>query len=167
MSDTPPEEFKNIEELLRKILGQTLGGGPIRPGVIGVNIIVAGGMPPGFPGGNGGGGPGRDVEHPEIEVIEWDGRVMATCEMKGLSNEHVSVAFQDHTLHIIGYDGTTRYRSSAILPPVDQSSCNRTFYNGVLELTWLTQVQAVEPVPDPEPELIPEEVSSDDEILEL
>ena len=140
MSDTPPEEFRNIEDLLRKILGQTLGSGQIRPGVIGVNIILAGGMPPGFPGGSGGGGPGRDVEHPEIEVIEWDGNVMATCEMKGLSNEHVSVAFQEDTLHIIGYDGTTRYRSSVVLPPVVQSTCNRTFYNGVLELTWQTQV---------------------------
>ena len=140
MSDTPPEEFKNIEDLLRRILGQALGPGQIRPGVIGVNIIVAGGIPPGFPGGAGGGGPGRDVEHPEIEVFEWDGRVMATCELKGLSNEHISIAFQDKTLHIIGYDGTTRYRSSAELPPVIESSCNRTFQNGVLELTWLTQV---------------------------
>jgi len=140
MSDTPPEEFKNIEDLLRKILGQALGPGQIRPGVIGVNIIVAGGVPPGFPGGHGGGGPGRDVEHPAIEVIEWDGRVMATCELKGLSNEHISIAFQDHTLHIIGYDGTTRYRSSAELPPVIESSISRTFQNGVLELTWLKPV---------------------------
>lgn len=140
MSDTPPEEFKNMEDLLRRVLSQALGPGQLRPGVIGVNIIVAGGMPPGFPGGFGGGGPGRDVEHPVIEVSEWDGKVMATCELRGLSNEHISIAFQDKTLHIIGYDGTTRYRSSAELPPVIESSCNRTFQNGVLELTWLTQV---------------------------
>jgi len=140
MSDTPPEEFRNIEDLLRRVLSQALGPGQLRPGVIGVNIIVAGGIPPGFPGGFGGGGPGRDVEHPDIEVIEWDGRVMATCELKGLQNEHISIAFQDKTLHIIGYDGTTRYRSSAELPPVIESSCNRTFQNGVLELSWLTQV---------------------------
>lgn len=157
MSDTPPEEFRNIEDLLRKILGQTLGSGQIRPGVIGVNIILAGGMPPGFPGGSGGGGPGRDVEHPEIEVIEWDGNVMATCEMKGLSNEHVSVAFQEDTLHIIGYDGTTRYRSSVVLPPVVQSTCNRTFYNGVLELTWQTQVIEARAEPTEEETSIEEE----------
>jgi hypothetical protein len=139
MSDTPPEEFKNIEDLLRRVLSQALGSGQLRTGVIGVNIIVAGGIPPGFPGGFGGGGPGRDVEHPDIEVIEWDGKVMATCELKGLSNEHISIAFQDETLHIIGYDGNTRYRSSAELPPVIESSCSRTFQNGVLELTWLTR----------------------------
>lgn len=145
MSDTPPEEFKNIEDLLRRVLSQALGPGQLRPGVIGVNIILAGGIPPGFPGSHGGGGPGRDVEHPDIEVIEWDGRVMATCELKGLSNEHISIAFQDNTLHIIGYDGTTRYRSSAELPPVIESSCSRTFHNGVLELTWLTPVINVQP----------------------
>lgn len=161
MSDTPPEEFKNIEDLLRKVLGQALGPGQIRPGVIGVNIILAGGMPPGFPGGNGGGGPGRDVEHPEIEVIEWDGKVTATCEMKGLANEHVSIAFQDNTLHIIGYDGNTRYRSSAVLPPVIESSCNRTFYNGVLELTWQTKVI------EPQIEEIAEVKPVDEENLEI
>jgi hypothetical protein len=137
MSDTPPEEFRNMEDLLRRVLSQALGPGQVRPGIIGVNIIMAGGLPPGFPGGSGGGGPGRDVEHPEIEVTEWDGRVMATCELKGLCNEHISIAFQDKTLHIIGYDGKTRYRSSVELPPVIESSCNRTFQNGVLELTWL------------------------------
>ncbi len=164
MSDTPPEEFKNIEELLRKVLGQTFGTGQVRPGVIGVNIILAGGMPPGFPGGNGGGGPGRDVEHPEIEVIEWDGRVMATCEMKGLSNEHVSIAFQDSTLHIIGYDGTTRYRSSAVLPPVIESTCNRTFQNGVLELTWLIRdIEAPVEMPEEEVTELPVEETGDQE----
>lgn len=144
MSDTPPEEFKNIEDLLRKVLSQTLGPGQLRPGMIGVNIILAGGIPPGFPGGHGGGGPGHDVEHPDIEVIEWDGRVMATCELKGLSNEHISIAFQENTLHIIGYDGVTRYRSSVELPPVIESSGTRTFQNGVLELTWLTPVIKVQ-----------------------
>jgi hypothetical protein len=165
MSDTPPEEFKNMEDLLRRILSQALGSGQIRPGVIGVNIIMAGGIPPGFPGGSGGGGPNHDVEHPEIEVTEWDGKVMATCELKGLSNEHISIAFQEKTLHIIGYDGITRYRSSAELPPVVEASCNRTFQNGVLELTWKTQISIDIPI-NP----IQEEESSgdaDQEITEL
>ncbi|HWQ66333.1 MAG TPA: Hsp20/alpha crystallin family protein [Methanospirillum sp.] len=143
MSDTPPEEFKNIEDLLRKVLSQALGSGQFRPGVVGVNIILAGGIPPGFPGTTGG-SPNRDVEHPVIEVIEWDGRITATCELKGLLNEHVSIALAEGTLHVIGYDGTIRYRSSVLIPPVIESSCIRTFQNGILELTWLMQVVEIQ-----------------------
>ena len=164
MSDSPPEEFKNIEDLLRKVLSQALGPSQIRPGVIGVNIILAGGIPPGFPGHHGGGGPGRDVEHPDIEVAEWDGRGMATCELKGLLDEHISIAFQDRTLHIIGYDGTTRYRSSVELPPVVEGSCIRTFHNGVLELSWTSRGDQISlPSPEQEVSSLQEEAGNQEE----
>jgi HSP20 family molecular chaperone IbpA len=136
MNDTPPEDFKNMEDILRKILSQAFGQGQIRPGVIGVNIIMAGNLPPGFPF-QGGAGPGHDIEHPPIEVIEWEERVIATCELKGMDDENIKVALAENTLHIIGFDGKTRYRSSAPLPPVVESSCVRTFQNGVLELVYL------------------------------
>ncbi|QXO95072.1 Hsp20/alpha crystallin family protein [Methanospirillum purgamenti] len=136
MNDSPPEDFRNMEDILRKILSQAFGQGQIRPGVIGVNIIMAGNLPPGFPF-PGGSGPGHDIEHPPIEVIEWDDRVIATCELKGLFDEQINVAISENTLHIIGFDGKTRYRSSAPLPPVVESSCVRTFRNGILELVYL------------------------------
>jgi L-lactate utilization protein LutB len=41
MNDTPPEDFKNMEDILRKILSQAFGSGQLRPGMIGVNIIMA------------------------------------------------------------------------------------------------------------------------------
>ena len=45
MNDSPPEDFRNMEDILRKILSQAFGQGQIRPGVIGVNIIMAGNLP--------------------------------------------------------------------------------------------------------------------------
>lgn len=142
MNDTPPEDFKNMEDILRKILSQAFGSGQLRPGMIGVNIIMAGNLPPGFPF-PGGSGPGHDIEHPQIEVVEWDDRVIATCEMRGLFDEHINVAIAENTLHIIGFDGKTRYRSSAPLPPVVESSCIRTFRNGILELVYLARTAEI------------------------
>jgi HSP20 family molecular chaperone IbpA len=142
MNDTPPEDFKNMEDILRKILSQAFGSGQLRPGMIGVNIIMAGNLPPGFPF-PGGSGPGHDIEHPPIEVIEWDGRVIATCELRGLYDEHINVAIAENTLHIIGFDGKIRYRSSAPLPPVVESSCIRTFRNGILELVYLARTAKI------------------------
>ena len=83
MNDKPPEDFKNMEDIFKKILSQAFGNGQLRPGMIGVNIIVAGNLPPGFPF-SGGTGPGHDAEHPTIEIVEWDDQVIATCEMRGL-----------------------------------------------------------------------------------
>ncbi len=155
MNDTPPEDFKNMEDILRKILSQAFGTGQIRPGVIGVNIIMAGNLPPGFPF-PGSSGPGHDVEHPPIEVVEWNDRVYVTCELRGLYDEHINVAIAENTLHIIGFDGKIRYRSSAPLPPVIESSCIRTFRNGILELVYLARtpeiveevIRATEPAHD-------------------
>ena len=136
MSEVPPEDFKNMEDLLRKILSQAFGQGSVRPGIIGVNIIMAGNLPPGFPG-TGGFTPGHDIEHPPIEIIQYENSLFATCELKGLFDEHISVAIADNTLHIIGFDGTIRYKSSISLPPVMESSCRRSFQNGVLELAYM------------------------------
>lgn len=133
MSDTPPEDFKNIEEILKKILSQAFGASQGRSGIIGVNIILAGGFPPGF---SGTAGPNRDVEQPEIELTEWDNKITATCEMKGLSDDQINVALSENVLHIIGYDGKTRYRSSIQIPPVEEGTCVRTFNNGILELNY-------------------------------
>jgi HSP20 family molecular chaperone IbpA len=149
MNDKPPEDFKNMEDIFRKILSQAFGNGQLRPGMIGVNIIVAGNLPPGFPF-SGGTGPGHDAEHPPIEIVEWDDQVIATCEMRGLFDEHINVALSEDTIHIIGFDGKTRYRSSAALPPVVESSCIRTFRNGILELVYLAK----------KPEIVEEVVES-------
>lgn len=144
MNDTPPEDFHNMEDLLRKILAQAFGQGQIKPGLIGVNIIMAGNLPPGFPF-SGGSNPGHEVRHPPIEVIEWDGQVIATCELQGLYDEHINVAISENTLHIIGFDGKIRYRSSVPFPPVVESSCTRSFHNGVLELVY--RIRASENAP--------------------
>jgi HSP20 family molecular chaperone IbpA len=135
MSEIPPEDFKNIEDLLRRILSQAFGQASARPGVIGVNIIMAGNLPPGFPGA-GSSASGHDIEHPPIEIVQYDNNLYATCELKGLYDEHISVAIADNTLHIIGFDGFIRYKSSILLPPVIESSCRRSFHNGILELTY-------------------------------
>lgn len=155
MNDSPPEDFRNMEDILRKILSQAFAGGQMRPGMIGVNIIMAGNLPPGFPF-SGGSGPGHDAEHPPIEIVEWDDQVIVTCEMRGLFDEHINVAIAENTLHIIGFDGKTRYRSSAPLPPVVESSCIRSFRNGVLELVYLARAPEITKEIIDSPELVPD-----------
>lgn len=150
MSEHPPEDFKNMEDLLRKIMSQAFGQASARPGIIGVNIIMAGNLPPGFPG-SGGISPGHDIEHPPIEIVQYENYLYATCELKGLFDEHVSVAISDNILHIIGFDGFIRYKSSVSLPPVIESSCRRSFQNGVLELKYQLKPQInVINIPDEE-----------------
>jgi hypothetical protein len=115
MNEHPPEDFRKYGRYFAK---DTLPGFGYRTDTTRSNrrkYNHGGNIPPGFPFSNGS-GPGHDVEHPPIEVIEWNDRVIATCELKGLFDEHINVAIAENTLHIIGFDGKIRYKSSAPLP---------------------------------------------------
>jgi len=136
MTDKFPDGIRSIEELLSHILSNTFQGRETGPGMMGINIIIAGENVPSMPGRRGGGTPPHDIDKPEIEVIETDGWVILTCPLPGLEKEHIKVAFGDGQIHIIGFDGERRYKTSAPIPDVDLNSCRQTLHNGVLELSY-------------------------------
>jgi len=136
MTDKFPDGIRNIEELLSHILSNTFQGRDPGPGVMGINIIIAGDNAPAMPGRRGGGSPPHDYEKPEIEVIETDGWVILTCPLPGLEKEHIKIAFGEGHIHIVGFNGERRYKTSTPIPDVDQASIKQTLHNGVLELSY-------------------------------
>ena len=136
MTDKFPDGIRNIEELLSHILSNTFQGREPGPGVMGINIIIAGDNVPSMPGRRGGGSPPHDFEKPEIEMIETDGWVILTCPLPGLEKEHIKIAFGEGQIHIIGVNGERRYKTSAPIPDVDLDSFKQTLQNGVLELSY-------------------------------
>ncbi|MDR2855499.1 MAG: Hsp20/alpha crystallin family protein [Methanomicrobiales archaeon] len=136
MTDKFPDGIRSIEELLSHILSNTFQGRETGPGMMGINIIIAGENVPSMPGRREGGNPPHDSDKPEIEVIEADGWIILTCPLPGLEKEHIKVAFGDGQIHIVGFDGERRYKTSAVIPDVDLDSCRQTLHNGVLELSY-------------------------------
>ena len=136
MTDKFPDGIRSIEELLSHILSNTFQGRESGPGVMGINIIIAGENVPSMPGRRGGGSPPHDIEKPEIEMIEADGWVILTCPLPGLEKEHIKIAFGEGQIHIVGFNGERRYKTSAPIPDVDLNSYKQTLHNGVLELSY-------------------------------
>jgi len=136
MTDKFPDGIRSIEELLSHILSNTFQGRESGPGVMGINIIIAGENVPSMPGRRGGGSPPHDIEKPEIEMIEADGWVILTCPLPGLEKEHIKIAFGEGQIHIVGFNGERRYKTSTPIPDVDLNSYKQTLHNGVLELSY-------------------------------
>jgi len=145
MTDKFPEGIRNIEELLSHILSNTFQGREPSSGIMGINIIIAGDNVPSIPGRRGGGSPPHDVEKPEIEMIETDGWIILTCPVPGLEKEHIKIAFGEGQIHIVGFNGERRYKTSAPIPDIDLDSFKQTLHNGVLELSYrLADAKAVD-----------------------
>jgi HSP20 family molecular chaperone IbpA len=136
MTDKFPDGIRSIEELLSHILSNTFQGRETSPGMMGINIIIAGENVPSMPNRRGGNSSPHDIDKPEIEVLETGGWVILTCPLPGLEKEHIQVAFGDGQIHIMGFDGERRYKTSTPIPEIDPASCRQTLHNGVLELSY-------------------------------
>ncbi len=135
MNRKKPDEFTNIDELIRHIISHTLGNGSLQPGMIGVNVIIAGGGNPPFSGKTGGSS-SDDITNPHIELCETDSDLVVTVELPGLQIDHIKAIIRDKTLFIIGFDGEHRYQGSIDIPSVQPDTCIQTINNGVLELQY-------------------------------
>jgi HSP20 family molecular chaperone IbpA len=69
-------------------------------------------------------------------MIETNGWVILTCPLPGLEKEHIKIAFGEGQIHIVGFNGDRRYKTSAPIPDVDLESFKQTLHNGVLELSY-------------------------------
>ena len=158
MTDKFPDGIRSIEELLSHILSNTFQGKETGLGMMGINIIIAGENVPSMPGRRGGGTASHDVDKPEIEVIETDGWIILTCLLPGLEKEHIKVAFGNGEIHIVGFDGNRRYKTSAPIPDVDLDSCRQTLHNGVLELSYRLRDTKTGSIIEPEKEKSTEDI---------
>jgi HSP20 family protein len=130
---TKKDEFKEIEEMIRRILERTLGGqeGTLPPGF---RIVVTGGeiirsdRTPALPS--------RTVVEPETEVYEENDEVRVLVEVPGaaLSTTHLQVT--GRVLRIYADGGDCRYKTSVELPPIRAETMTSRLTHGVLEITF-------------------------------
>jgi HSP20 family protein len=129
------DEFKDIEEMIRRILEHTLHG-PQGTLPSGFRIIVTGGEI------SGGGErvpspPSRIVEEPATEVFEEGDEIRILVEVPGaaLSTTHLQIT--GRVLRIYADGGARRYKTSVELPPIQAETMASRLYHGVLEITFL------------------------------
>jgi HSP20 family molecular chaperone IbpA len=128
------DEFKEIEEMIQKILERSLGGPgeELPPGfriIITGGEIRAGGEHTPLP-------PSRLVEEPAIEMYEDDGEVKILVEVPGAKEGSTHLQITGKTLRIYADGGKCRYKTSIDLPPVETVSMSYRLINGVLEITF-------------------------------
>jgi len=91
----------------------------------------------GYPG-QGMAGPGPQTSTTlcvEPEVHQIDDEVMVIAELPGAMPESIQLDIQDRKLVIEAEGPDALYRATADLPAVDSGSMQKTFRNGVLEVT--------------------------------
>lgn len=107
------------------------GTGPVS----GYRIVIEGsGFPPGEqelpPAGP------RITTTPVAEVHRIDNEVKVIAELPGATEESIHLDIQGNKLIIDAGDPDMPYHTAADLPPVDAGSLQRSFRNGVLEVTF-------------------------------
>jgi HSP20 family molecular chaperone IbpA len=128
------DEFKEIEEIIQKILERSLSGtGGIIPA--GFRIIITGGeiredrerfsLPI-----------SRQVHEPPVEIFTEGDTVRLLAEVPGadLSTTHLQVT--GRMLRIYADGGVCRFRTSVELPPVEAETMSSLMIHGVLEVTF-------------------------------
>ncbi|MEI6292714.1 MAG: hypothetical protein WCP36_03465 [Methanomicrobiales archaeon] len=142
MTSAPDENFRNIGEIIRKMLEQAGMSEHPAPVIfnfrIYVNMPVHQGMqeyPP----------PARnDTIEPEVEVQRVGNEVILATELPGVSPEDVKVMFSGSTVHIKAADGDLKYHTTADVPPAEKDSVSVSFRHGVLEVTYREQFRESE-----------------------
>ena len=78
----------------------------------------------------------RAGSEPVAEVHRIGDELKVITELPGATMDAIRIELQDLTLSIDAVAGTMQYHTTAALPPVDPSSIQTTFKNGVLEVTF-------------------------------
>ncbi|MEI7434085.1 MAG: hypothetical protein WCJ93_07545 [Methanomicrobiales archaeon] len=148
MTSAPDENFRNIGEIIRKMLEQA--GMSDHPAPVIFNFRIYVNMPV-FPAAQQIPFPARNgTIEPEVEVQRIGNEVILVTEMPGVSPEDVKVMFSGSTVHIKAGDGDLKYHTTADVPPAEKDSVSVSFRHGVLEVTY--REQTGEPAPSIEDE---------------
>jgi len=139
MTSAPDDNFRNIGEIIRKMLEQA--GMSEHPAPVIFNFRIYVNMPvcPApqqnqAPAWNG-------TIEPEVEVQRVGNDVILVTELPGVSPDDVKVMFSGSTVHIKAGDGNRKYHTTADVPPAEKDSVSVSFRHGVLEVTYREQVK--------------------------
>lgn len=137
MTSAPDENFRNIGEIIRKMLEQA--GMSDHPAPVIFNFRIYVNMPV-FPGAQQNQFTARNSTiEPEVEVQRVGNEVILVTELPGVSPEDVKVMFSGSTVHIKAGDGDLKYHTTADVPPAEKDSVSVSFRHGVLEVTYREQ----------------------------
>jgi HSP20 family molecular chaperone IbpA len=137
MTSAPDENFRNIGEIIRKMLEQAGMSDHPAPVIFNFRIYV---NMPGFPAAQQNQFPTRNnTIEPEVEVQRVGNDVILVTELPGVSPEDVKVMFSGSTVHIKAGDGDLKYHTTADVPPAEKDSVSVSFRHGVLEVTYREQ----------------------------
>lgn len=136
------DDRKNLEEMIKKIIEQSLSATMDRPGAFGFKIVISGA---GIPVGDGIGFAAPDTHEPPVEVFVMGDEVRAVTELPGVDVSQVSITLVEDTLLIRGCGDSCQYETRTTLPPVDRESCKATMKHGVLEVTFTSVPPAEAP----------------------
>jgi HSP20 family molecular chaperone IbpA len=143
MTGAPDENFREIGEIIRKMLEQAGMSDHPAPVVFNFRIYVNMAPPPEMPHNR---VPARtNTIEPEVEVQRVGDEVILATELPGVSPDDVKVMFSGSTVHIKAGDGNLKYHTTADVPPAEKDSVTVSFRHGVLEVTYREQVR--EPAP--------------------
>jgi HSP20 family molecular chaperone IbpA len=138
MTSAPDENFRNIGEIIRKMLEQAGMSDHPAPVIFNFRIYVNMPILPGaqqnqlFTARN-------STIEPEVEVQRVGNEVILVTELPGVSPEEVKVMFSGSTVHIKAGDGDLKYHTTADVPPAEKDSVSVSFRHGVLEVTYREQ----------------------------
>jgi HSP20 family protein len=129
--------FDEMDEMFARLftrMNRELASG--NPQVYGYQIV--------FRGGDDGGSavtevhpsPSRVSSEPVAEIHQIGDEIKVISELPGATDESIRLEVKGSTLVIDAGDAEHHYRTTAELPPVDAASMQRSFRNGVLEVTF-------------------------------
>ena len=137
MTSAPDENFRNIGEIIRKMLEQAGMSDHPAPVIFNFRIYV---NMPAYPATQQNQAAARnDTIEPEVEVQRIGNEVVLVTEMPGVSPEDVKVMFSGSTVHIKAGEGNLKYHTTADVPPAEKDSVSVSFRHGVLEVTYREQ----------------------------
>ena len=138
MVQAPEDNFRNIGEIIRKMLEQAGMSEYPAPVIFNFRIYV---------NTNPGQGPDIDIPgddegpiEPGLEVQRVGDEVILVTELPGVSREDVEVIFSGPKVLIQAGDGERVYQASADVPPAEQDTVSVSLRHGVLEVTYREKV---------------------------
>lgn len=133
MTDQPHDEYRELADLIKKIIEQSLRGE--QPRGCGFAIVINNGEPIVPPGG-GAQSDGPEYVEPRSEVMSTGDQVWVVIEMPGVERGDVRIVYRDGRLLVAAPSGRRVFRTRIDLPPVDPDSMEHCCKNGVLEVRF-------------------------------
>jgi HSP20 family molecular chaperone IbpA len=80
--------------------------------------------------------PARDFHESVVEVHQIGDETKVITELPGATEDAIRLDVKGNTLVIYAGDADNHYHTTAVLPPVDTDSMQKTYRHGVLEVTF-------------------------------